>query len=56
MDSVEKGIVGVFVAIVALMVCGLIASAYLGDSYKQACTERNGVTVYNGKHYECFVK
>lgn len=60
MDTTEKVLVGVVVVLIGVLI-GLLFAAGMAagqnsDSYHKACAERNGVTVYNGRHYECFVK
>jgi Tfp pilus assembly protein PilV len=60
MDAFEKFMLVVLIALVVVLltVLGMASKAAIqnSNSYHQACTDRNGVTVYNGRHYECFVK
>lgn len=60
MDTTEKVLAGVLMVLMGVLL-GLLFAAGMADgqnnsSYHKACAERNGVTVYNGSHYECFVK
>ena len=60
MDTEYKVVTGSLIALLVLIFVVIFATGKAAvqnsNRYEQACAERNGVTVYNGKHYECFVK